>query len=51
MTWTVVTEDSETYEFPADLQNGYVAVGYVQNGYIKPQGIWTDVSPEATTWT
>jgi hypothetical protein len=51
MTWTAVADEAVTYEFPADLPNLYVAVAYVQNGYIEPAGIWTGIDPESTTWT
>lgn len=50
-TWTGVTQQSTTYEFPSDSANNYVAVDYVEDGYIQPEGIWTTVAGVSTTWT
>ena len=49
-TWTEVADESTTYSFPADDLNGYVAVGYVQNGYIAGDSIWSEVAEASTTW-
>jgi hypothetical protein len=51
-TWTAVADQSTTYEFPADSDNGYVAVGYVQDGYITSSGtaFWSVVADVSTAW-
>lgn len=50
-TWTGVTQQSTSYEFPATLPDGYVLIDYMQDGYLQPEGIWTTVAGVSTTWT
>lgn len=50
-TWTAASPQSTSYEFPASVPDGYVVVGYVEDGYIEPYGIWSNVSQASTTWT
>lgn len=49
-TWTEVSDESTSYEHPADVDNRYVAVGYVQNGYLLPEAVWSSVSSDSTSW-
>jgi hypothetical protein len=50
MTWTNVADQSTDYEFPTDIDDNYFVIGYFQNDYIEPEGIWTDVANVSTSW-
>lgn len=50
MTWSGVADVTTDFSPPADLANGYVVQGYVQDDYILPAGVWTEVTQVSTTW-
>lgn len=49
-TWALVADQGTSFEFPTDIEDGYVVASYVQNDYILPERIWTPSSPESTVW-
>jgi hypothetical protein len=49
-TWTSVSDQSEDYGLPADVNNRYVVVSYLQNGYILPEQVWTQATASETSW-
>lgn len=50
-TWTEVASITTSYDFPAYDENDYVLVGYVEDGYLTGDEVWTVVNEVSTTWT
>lgn len=51
MSWSTVPQVSSTYSQIASVDNGYVDILYVVDGYILEESVWSDVTPVSTTWT
>jgi hypothetical protein len=50
-TWALVELTSTDFVGAADIQTGYLDVGYLANGYIRGAVVWVSVDRSDNTWS
>lgn len=51
MSWSTVPAVTSTFSAIASVDNGYVDILYMVDGFLVEESIWTDVTPASPSWT